>query len=95
MAVCPNHELRVVILSNLASVNKLLGHLKESLDNIKDAEALFLPQEILSDYEIADKLIKYWCTKLFMIKAEVLELLEVQRGFGTVPCFNKTVELQR
>lgn len=72
----PNHELRVVILSNLASVNKLLGHLKESLDNIKDAEALFLPQEILSDYEIADKLIKYWCTKLFMIKAEVLELLE-------------------
>ena len=50
-----NHELRVVILSNLASVNKLLGHLKESLDNIKDAEALFLPQEILSDYEIAEQ----------------------------------------
>lgn len=72
----PNHELRIVILSNLASVNKLLGHLKESLDNIKDAEALFMPQEILSDYEIAAKLIKYWSTKLFMIKAEVLELLE-------------------
>ncbi|EMG48140.1 Auxilin-like clathrin uncoating factor, putative, partial [Candida maltosa Xu316] len=70
------HELRVVVLSNLASINKLQGHLKESLDNITQAGTLLSPEELTSDQLIASKSIKYWNTKLVMIKAEVLELLE-------------------
>ncbi|RCK65790.1 UBA domain-containing protein 7 [Candida viswanathii] len=73
----PSHELRVVILSNLATVNKLLGHLRDSLGNIDEAQKLIGPEEIASEqYTISDKTIKYWSIKLLAVRAEVLELLE-------------------
>lgn len=73
----PTHELRVVILSNLAMVNKLLGHLRDSLTNIDEAQKLIAPEEIISAQRtISDKPIKYWSIKLLSVKAEVLELLE-------------------
>lgn len=72
-----NHELRVVILSNLATVNKLLGHLRDSLTNVDEAQKLISSEESASDkYMISDKPMKYWSIKLLAVKAEVLELLE-------------------
>ncbi|CAI5755995.1 unnamed protein product [Candida verbasci] len=71
-----DHELRVVILSNLALINKLSGHLKQSVNNIDEALSLIDDSEIFSDFEISSKSIKYWYVKLISIKAETLELLE-------------------
>lgn len=58
-------------------VNKLLGHLRDSLTNIDEAQKLIAPEEIISAQRtISDKPIKYWSIKLLSVKAEVLELLE-------------------
>ncbi|KAG7660993.1 SWA2 [[Candida] subhashii] len=70
-------QFRVIILSNLASVYKLSGHLKESLESIEEGLNLIEESEISNPgFMIAEKSVKYWYTKLIMTKAEVLELLE-------------------
>lgn len=69
-----NHELRVVINSNLANVYKLVGQLKNALQSIDEALGLITEDEINdASYQISDKSIKYWYTKLIICKAEVLE----------------------
>lgn len=68
-----NHELRVVINSNLAYVYKLVGQLKKALLSIEEGLALIDQNEILTSAEISGKSAKYWYTKLLICKAEVLE----------------------
>lgn len=72
-----NHELRVVINSNLAVVYKMVGQLKNSLQSIDEALNLLSEDEINDESRvISDKPIKYWYTKLIICKAEVLEYSE-------------------
>ncbi|ODV80272.1 uncharacterized protein CANTADRAFT_49124 [Suhomyces tanzawaensis NRRL Y-17324] len=72
-----NHENRVIIFSNLGMVNKQVGHLKQSLENVDSGLSLIGESEIHnSGFSIAQKPVKYWYTKLITTKAEVLELLE-------------------
>jgi hypothetical protein len=72
-----NHELQVVITSNLAVVYKLVGQLKNSLEYVNKGVGLIEEEEISNgEILISSKPVKYWYTKLIICKAEVLELLE-------------------
>ena len=72
-----NHELQVVITSNLAVVYKLVGQLKNSLESVNKGIGLIEEEEIPNgEILISSKPVKYWYTKLIICKAEVLELLE-------------------
>ncbi|CAK9437474.1 uncharacterized protein LODBEIA_P18520 [Lodderomyces beijingensis] len=73
----PRHELRIVINSNLALINKLSGHLKPALVNVEDSLSLMSLEECNdSRILLSEKPIKYWYVKLVSIQAEALELME-------------------
>lgn len=74
----PKHELRVIILSNLGVVYKLVGQLRQSLESIESALELISVKEEVQNvaFMIDSKPVKYWYTKLIITKAEVLELME-------------------
>lgn len=73
-----NHELRIVILSNLLINLIKLGDYKQALDASEKGLALIL-KENLNDttYIINSKPIKAWYTRLLSRKAESLEMLEL------------------
>lgn len=71
------HELRIVVLSNLALTNKLLGHLRTALESVEEALQLMNLEECNDNAVIvAEKPVKYWYVKLVSIQAETLELME-------------------
>lgn len=70
------HELRIVILSNLAITQIKLGNYKSARQSCDLGMELVGENLDDSDWTISDKVIKYWYIKLLTRKAESLEMLE-------------------
>lgn len=74
-----NHELRIIINSNLALTSNKLGNYKESKQFCIDGLDLVGDEEIAKDetWILNGKPIKVWYVKLLTRKAESLEMLEL------------------
>lgn len=70
------HELRIVIMSNLAITNIKLGNYKLAKQQCDDGIALVGDNFNDENWTLNDKSIKYWYIKLLTRKAESLEMLE-------------------
>lgn len=70
------HELRIVILSNLAITLIKVGNYKSAKQNCDDGIALVGENVNDEDWVINSKPVKYWYLRLLSRKAESLEMLE-------------------
>lgn len=70
------HELRIVVLSNLAITLIKVGNYKSAMQSCDDAMALIGDITNDTDWVLNSKPIKYWYLRLLTRKAESLEMLE-------------------
>lgn len=70
------HELRIIIVSNLAITSIKLGNYKQAQRHCDDGIALVGENFNDETWTLNDKNIKYWYVKLLTRKAESLEMLE-------------------
>lgn len=71
-----NHELRIIILSNLALTSIKMGSYKQARDYSDQGITLVGEEDKKSQYLISGKTVKSWYVKLLSRKAESLEQLE-------------------